>query len=68
MLKKQKRNSKRKPPKVNRSSIELVQYCEDMIREHSRHVRYFLDLLEAARQMSNAAPKSEPDVDEQNDA
>lgn len=53
---------------MNRSNVELVQYCEDMIREHSRHVRYFLDLLEAARQMSNAAPKSEPGVDEQNDA
>lgn len=68
MLKKQKRNSRRRPPKVNRSNVELVQYCEDMIREHSRHVRYFLDLLEAARQMSNAAHKSEPDFDEQNDA
>jgi hypothetical protein len=43
---------------------ELIVFCETQIREHGRMVRYFLDLLHAARLVQE---ESLVDADEEDD-
>ncbi len=40
---------------------DLVRYCEEQIREHTRHVRVFLDLLHAARLLPDSFGQSDDD-------